>query len=165
MRTLELAHPMDRAVVESPVGALLIRASERGLAEIGFKGSRVPSGSGRRVAPFVRDAARQLDEYFRGKRRSFDMPLDFGAAPEFSKAVWRQIFAIPFGSTVAYGDIAAALGRPLASRAVGQATGSNPIAVVVPCHRVIGKDGSLTGFGGGMERKRWLLRHERLSLT
>jgi len=163
MKTFESAGRADRMVVATPVGGLLLRASDRGICEISFASARVAiatSPADRGGSTVLRDAAHQLDEYFCGRRRAFDMPLDVGGAPEFSKAVWRRIFEIPFGATLAYSDIAAELGRPLASRAVGHATGSNPIVIVVPCHRVIGKNGSLTGFGGGMERKRWLLRHE-----
>jgi len=152
--------------IDSPVGALVVSASANGITTIHFAGSRaVRNGSSPTPPTLIRDAERQLREYFCGKRRAFDLPLDFGDASAFSKAVWRKIAAIPFGKTIAYGEIAKALGRPLASRAVGRATGSNPIAIVVPCHRVIGKNGSLTGFGGGMPRKRWLLRHEGVLLT
>jgi methylated-DNA-[protein]-cysteine S-methyltransferase len=109
----------------------------------------------------VLDRARvELDEYFAGRRTSFDIPLDPRGTP-FQRVVWEALRAIPFGKTRSYGDLAAAIGRPKASRAVGAANGQNPIAIVIPCHRVIGADGSLTGYGGGMARKEWLLRHER----
>ncbi len=105
-------------------------------------------------------AADQLDEYFAGTRKEFDLPLaPFGTA--FQIAVWAELMRIPYGRTVSYGAVALALGKTqVASRAVGLANGSNPISIIVPCHRVIGADGSLTGYGWGVERKEWLLRHE-----
>jgi methylated-DNA-[protein]-cysteine S-methyltransferase len=148
------------AVINSPVGPLLIRASDRGICEISFDGGRSHKRDRFSHSRILRKALAQLKQYFAKKRTTFDLPLDFENRPRFSKAVWRRLAAIPHGQTIAYGDVAASIGRPRASRAVGQATGANPIAIVVPCHRVVGKDGSLTGFGGGMERKRWLLRHE-----
>ena len=105
------------------------------------------------------DAGRQLDEYFAGQRRTFDLPLDPAGTP-FQQAVWLQLRTIPLGTTTTYGDIAARVGRPAASRAVGAAIGRNPIAIVVPCHRVVGASGSLTGFAGGLERKTALLTLE-----
>ncbi|MEO7359954.1 MAG: methylated-DNA--[protein]-cysteine S-methyltransferase [Gemmatimonadaceae bacterium] len=104
-------------------------------------------------------AKRQLREYFEGYRTTFEVPLG-AAGTDAQKSVWRQLSAIPYGVTRTYGDIAKAIGNPKASRAVGAANGRNPISIIVPCHRVIGADGSLTGFGGGIERKQWLLAHE-----
>lgn len=150
---------MSQTIVDSPIGPLRISASARGICEVSFGAGGRAQRNGR-PRGLAREAARQLQDYFAGKRTTFDLPLDFGTAPAFSKAVWRRIAQIPHGATIAYGDIAARIGRPKASRAVGRATGANPVAIIVPCHRVIGKDGSLTGFGGGMDRKRWLLRHE-----
>jgi methylated-DNA-[protein]-cysteine S-methyltransferase len=110
------------------------------------------------VAP-LRATARQLDEYFAGKRRDFDLPLAPTGTP-FQQRVWRGLTEIGFGETWSYGQLAKRIKNPKASRAVGLANGANPIAIVVPCHRVIGANGSLTGYGGGLERKRWLLAHE-----
>jgi methylated-DNA-[protein]-cysteine S-methyltransferase len=110
------------------------------------------------VAPLP-DAVRQLREYFAGQRREFDLPLHMNGT-EFQRRVWQQLTAIPFGETWSYGQLAKQLDNPSACRAVGLANGRNPIAIIVPCHRVIGADGSLTGFGGGIERKEWLLTHE-----
>jgi methylated-DNA-[protein]-cysteine S-methyltransferase len=104
-------------------------------------------------------ATRQLQEYFAGKRREFDLPLRMEGT-EFQQQVWRELCKIPFGETRSYGQLAKRLNNPNGSRAVGLANGRNPIAIIVPCHRVIGADGSLTGFGGGIERKEWLLSHE-----
>jgi len=108
----------------------------------------------------LKQAARQLDEYFAGDRREFSVPLDLiGTA--FQISVWRSLEAIPFGDTLTYGEIAAQLGKPEASRAVGAANGRNPISIIVPCHRVVGANGSLVGFAGGVEKKAWLLGHEQ----
>jgi methylated-DNA-[protein]-cysteine S-methyltransferase len=104
-------------------------------------------------------AARQLEEYFSDERRSFELELD-PKGSDFEKQVWTELQQIPFGTTTTYGDIARKLGDPGASRAVGLANASNPIAIIIPCHRVIGADGDLTGYAGGMHRKRWLLAHE-----
>lgn len=120
----------------------------------------VPVGAGWEEDPAAfAGATRQLDEYFAGARRSFDLPLDPAGTP-FQLAVWEQLRTIPAGTTTTYGDIAARVGRPAASRAVGAAIGRNPIAIVVPCHRVVGSNGSLTGFAGGLERKTALLTLE-----
>ncbi|MCA8974064.1 MAG: methylated-DNA--[protein]-cysteine S-methyltransferase [Planctomycetes bacterium] len=105
-------------------------------------------------------ARRQLAEYFAGRRREFELPLAPRGTP-FQLEVWAALRTIPFGSTCSYADIAARIGRPNAVRAVGAANGRNPIAIIVPCHRVIGRDGSLTGYAGGLDRKRRLLQHER----
>jgi O-6-methylguanine DNA methyltransferase len=107
------------------------------------------------------EAARhQLDEYFAGDRKEFDVAMDLEGSP-FQVEVWTALCGIPFGATASYRDIAVAIGRPAAIRAVGAANGRNPISIIVPCHRVIGADGSLTGYGWGVERKAWLLAHER----
>ena len=105
------------------------------------------------------EVARQLDEFFSGKRQTFDFPL----APKgssFQKRVWAELLKIPFGETISYGELARRMGNPAASRAVGRANATNPIALIVPCHRVIGSTGKLTGYGGGLDRKEWLLNHE-----
>jgi methylated-DNA-[protein]-cysteine S-methyltransferase len=105
------------------------------------------------------DVCVQLAEYFRGERREFSVPLDLQGT-EFQRLVWRELLAIPYGTTTSYGALAKRIGQPTASRAVGLANGSNPIPIIVPCHRVIGADGSLTGFGGGLANKRRLLELE-----
>ena len=112
--------------------------------------------------PLLQEAEEQLNEYFAGARREFDLPLAPKGTP-FQKAVWAEMCRIPYGETRTYGQLAQAIGSPKAVRAVGLANGANPVGVVVPCHRVIGSDGSLTGYGGGLERKRWLLTHEGAS--
>jgi methylated-DNA-[protein]-cysteine S-methyltransferase len=106
------------------------------------------------------ETGRQLNEYFAGKRRDFDLPLAFHGTP-FQQRVWTALREIPYGETVSYGKLADELGQPSAARAVGLANGKNPISVIVPCHRVVGSTGGLTGYGGGLERKRYLLDFER----
>lgn len=149
-------------VLETPIGRLTLAASGEALVAIDFPGGARtgPDGAG---LPVLERARQQLLEYFAGSRTSFDLPCA-PAGTAFQRAVWRELAAIPFGETRSYGELAARLGRPAAARAVGAANGRNPLPVVIPCHRVIGADGSLTGYGGGEERKRWLLRHERAVL-
>jgi methylated-DNA-[protein]-cysteine S-methyltransferase len=108
----------------------------------------------------VNDAITQLDEYFAGSRRDFELPLDLQGT-EFQVAAWNALAGIPYGRTASYGQQAASIGRPKAVRAIGGANGRNPVAIVLPCHRIVGADGSLTGFGGGIEVKKWLLDHEQ----
>jgi methylated-DNA-[protein]-cysteine S-methyltransferase len=151
-------------IVDSPVGRVLLTGDERALCglyllDAGERSYRIPAGQERRPGAFP-DAADQLAEYFAATRRDFDLPLAPHGTP-FQLAVWAELVAIPYGTTVSYGDIATALGKRLvASRAVGLANGRNPISIIIPCHRVIGSDGSLTGYGWGVDRKEWLLHHE-----
>src|SRR6266513_1888805 len=150
--------------MKSPVGRLKLVASERGLAAILWENDdpkRV------RLAPLMEDknhpvlleAERQLNDYFAGKLKKFSLKFDF-AGTEFQKKVWRALAAIPFGETRSYGDIAKQIGRPKAVRAVGAANGRNPLSIMLPCHRVIGSNGKLTGFAGGLETKAFLLKTE-----
>lgn len=154
----------------SPVGELVLTATDAGLTGVLFETNRHAAphfDEWQRVAADATDAASrvlaaartQLDEYFAGGRTVFDLPLAPDGTP-FQLRVWLALREIAFGRTVTYLDIARRLGDPKAVRAVGAANGRNPIPIVVPCHRVIGADGSLVGFGGGIERKRWLLAHE-----
>jgi methylated-DNA-[protein]-cysteine S-methyltransferase len=149
-------------VIETPIGPLLVAADAAGLRRIHFPTRGRPPAPG---AGWVRDAAafaklaRELAEYFAGRRRSFSIAL----APEgteFQLATWKALRGIPYGTTISYAELAERIGRPSASRAVGAANGANPLPIVVPCHRVIGADGSLTGFGGGLPVKRALLELE-----
>lgn len=154
--------------MSSPVGTLTLVATDAALVAIRWQGeddarARVPTPVAAPDQPVLRAAAVQLEEYFAGDREVFDLPLA-GAGTPFQQAVWRALVTIPFGETRSYRDIAVALGQPTATRAVGAANGRNPLPIVVPCHRVVGADGSLTGFGGGLENKRWLLGHERRDL-
>ena len=142
----------------SEVGLLEITATDEGITGLTFsrKRTRVRSQS----HPLLAVCFSQLDEYFRGERTEFDLKLK-PEGTEFQKKVWDRLRKIPFGQTTTYGAIAKSVGRPKAVRAVGGANGRNPIAVIIPCHRVIGRDGSLTGFGGGLWRKERLHKHER----
>lgn len=144
---------------DSPIGPLHITSNEAGITEL-HMGSKPPAPGATKGHPLLERARKQLAEYFAGKRTAFDLPLAANGT-DFQRNVWQRLCEIPFGRTSSYGEVAARVGNPKASRAVGAANGRNPIAVIVPCHRVIGADGSLTGFGGGLERKRWLLEHER----
>ena len=148
--------------LDTPIGELLLAGDDDGLAMIGF-----PKGSMRREPESdwifnekqLAEARRQLEEYFAGERREFDLPLNLSGT-EFQVSVLQALQGIPYGETVSYGDIAKQIGRPRAVRAVGAANGRNPIPIVVPCHRVIGSTGDLTGFGGGLDTKEALLRLE-----
>lgn len=149
--------------LKTAVGVLSIVASDDSVLYIELPGSREGSFERwlfrRPETPALRAALTELREYFAGKRRRFDVPVE-PAGTEFQQQVWKAIAAIPFGKTIAYGEIAEQLGGPDLSRAVGAATGANPIPIIIPCHRVIGADGSMTGYGGGLRMKVWLLRHE-----
>lgn len=146
-----------RACYPSDIGTIEIAGTDRGILSIGFDpAAETPD---QRLPPCVSQGLKQLDEYFRGRRRQFDLPLILEGT-DFQKTVWRELTRIPYASTRSYGDVAAAIGKPKACRAVGQANHNNPIAIVVPCHRVIGADGSLTGYGSGIWRKKWLLSFE-----
>ena len=152
----------------SPLGEVRLAASSLGLVGLWFDGQRhLPAqldGPGAWPAtdahPVLREAARQLQEYLGGTRTCFDLSLDLRGGTPFQQAVWRALCTIPRGRTTSYLAIAQALGKPSAVRAVGAAVGRNPVSVAVPCHRVLGSDGSLTGYAGGLERKRALLRLE-----
>ncbi len=152
------------ATVESPVGTLTLTAADDALVGLSFEMSRHPkrdkSAREDSAHPVLTVAIHQLHEYFAGERNAFDLPLLLEGT-DFQKRVWEQLLLIPFGETCSYGDIARSLGDPKLTRAVGLANGSNPIAIVVPCHRVIGASGALTGFGGGLHSKAILLDLER----
>lgn len=144
-------------VIDSPVGPLRLRADGDDLVGLAFDDRGVACGGEEGV---FSDTARQLKEYFRGTRTTFDLPLRFSRGSEFERRVWQALLEIPYGATTTYGELAAALGEPGAARAVGAANGRNPIAIIVPCHRVVGAGGRLTGYGGGLPRKRALLALE-----
>ncbi|MET0292743.1 MAG: methylated-DNA--[protein]-cysteine S-methyltransferase [Steroidobacteraceae bacterium] len=159
--------PLATKTVETPVGRLRLIASERGLAAVLWEND--PPGRVKFAAleeqsenAVLCEAERQLQEYFAGTRRSFDLPLHFSGT-EFQQRVWNALLTIPFGETRSYGDIAVQLGNPRAVRAVGAANGKNPLSIVAPCHRVIGSNGQLVGFAGGVETKRYLLGHEKMA--
>jgi methylated-DNA-[protein]-cysteine S-methyltransferase len=146
--------------VDSPLGPLLLTADEDGITGLHMDGAAhgptQPSAGWVENGPRFEAARHQLAEYFAGDRTEFDLPLQPAGTP-FQLQVWAALQTIPYGEVRSYGEIAAQIGRPGASRAVGLASGRNPIAVIVPCHRVIGATGSLTGYGGGLHRKRFLL--------
>ena len=144
--------------IDSPVGRLLLAGAGGALSCIHFQAPRRrrPDPAWRYDGAALAVAAAELAEYFEGKRRAFTVPVAL-AGTEFQLGVWKLLQAIPYGTTVSYGELARRIGRPDAARAVGLANGANPVPIIVPCHRVIGADGSLTGFGGGLNTKRTLL--------
>ena len=152
--------------MDSPIGRLRLIASETQLAGICFEGGRDAArpqpALSRRNSPLLQHTRTQLAEYFAGTRHEFDLPLD-PRGTDFQRKVWRRLLQIPYGETTSYGALARELGDPGASRAVGLANGSNPIPIVIPCHRVIGANGALTGFGGGLPIKQALLELEARS--
>ncbi|HWY43941.1 MAG TPA: methylated-DNA--[protein]-cysteine S-methyltransferase [Candidatus Sulfotelmatobacter sp.] len=151
------------ATMESPVGSLRLVAEEMGLRMVWFLrggAKQKPHEDWKEDEAFFIDVRRQLQEYFAGELREFDIPL-LMEGTEFQKRVWKTLQTIPYGETISYGELAKKIGDSKAVRAVGAANGQNPIPIIVPCHRVIGSDGSLTGFGGGIENKRKLLELER----
>lgn len=152
--------------MESPVGRLLLVADESGLREAWFEHGRTPpvvDAAWRHGGEPLNEPNRQLRAYFCGELQHFDLSLK-PAGTAFQLRVWDLLTGIPFGETISYGELARRAGNPAASRAVGLANGSNPIPIVIPCHRVIGSNGKLTGYGGGLETKRWLLEFERKQL-
>jgi methylated-DNA-[protein]-cysteine S-methyltransferase len=151
---------MHWTIYESPLGQLLIGGGPRGLTDLRFpgRGGAVDEDS-YAPAAFTR-ALRQLEEYFTGRRRCFDLALDLGGTP-FQRGVWRQLLEIPFGKTTSYTALARAVGRPDRVRAVAAAVGRTPVPIIVPCHRVVAADGALTGYLGGLRRKQALLELER----
>lgn len=147
--------------LRSPIGTLTITANDLGLTEIRFANQGTLDLPKRaRENTIIDQAIAQLRSYFNGDLKVFDLPLS-PLGTEFQKKVWLALRQVEYGKTVSYGQIAAEIGKPTAARAVGAANGKNPLPIIVPCHRIIGRDGSLTGFAGGLETKRWLLDHER----
>jgi len=150
---------VSAVVHNSPVGPLTLVSDGECLVGLHFEGWHPPSNALHNSDAVLVATARQLDSYFAGQLRTFDLPLAPVGTP-FQRRVWSALRDIPFGETRSYGQLAKTIGQPSAMRAVGAANGRNPIAIIVPCHRVIGADGSLTGFGGGVERKKFLLSLE-----
>ena len=148
---------MRYSTLTTPIGELMLTADDDGALTGVYLPNRLPDPAGwERDDELLADARRQLTEYFAGERTTFDLPLRPAGAP-FQLRVWEALLRIPYGETASYGELARELGHPTAARAVGAANGRNPIAIVVPCHRVIGSNGSLTGYAGGLECKRALL--------
>lgn len=160
MRLLESKPYHGRAMmVTSPVGPLRLVENGSALTHLCFGHEKAPEGTEFGETALLSAAAGQLAEYFNGRRRSFDLPLaPFGT--EFQRRVWAELRLIPYGETRFYAQVAEALGQPGASRAVGQANNRNPLAIIIPCHRVLGRDGQLTGYAGGVEIKEYLLKLE-----
>jgi len=137
-------------------------AGKAAICYIFLNAVNTPNGYTKQETPLIKKAARQFSEYFDGKRKSFDLPLSLQGT-DFQKKVWKALKNIPYGKTISYGEIAAKIGNPKACRAVGLANNRNPISIIIPCHRVIGHNGSLTGYGGGLELKQQLLDLEKNS--
>ncbi len=163
MTTTTHKPPRLYTYLPSPIGRLLLCGDEARLTGLhtlpAAENAELLDGRRRASAPFahVRD---QLDAYFAGELVEFDVTLDLDEATPFRRSVWSALLEIPYGETISYGELARRLSLPTAARAVGAANGSNPISIIIPCHRVIGSSGDLTGYAGGLERKRYLLRHE-----
>ena len=145
-----------RSYFDTPIGGMYTQADEHGITAVHFVERLAES----RPNQHTLDAQQQLVEYFNGKRTEFDLPLRASGTP-FQQRVWAALRQIPFGATTSYADIASKIEQPNASRAVGMANGRNPLTIVVPCHRVIGNSGKLTGYASGLQRKQWLLGHEQ----
>ena len=153
---------------QGPLGAMTLAATPRGLSGVWFDGQRHGPDTSRWRRdpdhPVLRQATEQLTQYFAGHRQNFELPLDLSMGTPFQQQVWLALLGIQPGATTSYGSLSAAIGKPAAVRALGAAVGRNPVSVVVPCHRVLGTDGSLTGYAGGLERKTALLSLEGATL-
>ena len=149
---------MTTAVYKSPIGLLEISGTSNSITSILFLNEESPKGYS--TNPYVEKCIRQLEEFFDGARKEFDLKLE-PEGTEFQKRVWNKLSEIPFGETISYLELSRMLGDEKAIRAVANANGQNNIPIIIPCHRVIGSDGSLTGYGGGLWRKKWLLEHEQ----
>ncbi|MES2398966.1 MAG: methylated-DNA--[protein]-cysteine S-methyltransferase [Pseudomonadota bacterium] len=154
---------------KSPLGIIIIAATDSGLAGLWFEGQRhspaqltgeLPAWPASPEHPILKEISLQLKEYFSGKRTQFDIPLDLSGGTDFQQAVWKVLLAIPQGGTTSYSAVSQQIGNPAAVRAVGAAVGRNPVSIIVPCHRVVGSSGSLTGYAGGLDRKTALLKLE-----
>lgn len=162
---------METAFYKSPIGWLQINRTEKGISSINFIDDDTAAAAAADPAtaastdlpPTIKECAKQLDEYFNGKRKSFDLKFDL-TGTDFQKKVWNELLKIPFGKTCSYLDLAKKLGNKMSLRAVGNANGKNPVAIIIPCHRVIGSNGKLVGYGGGLWRKKWLLDFENPNL-
>ena len=165
---MKFASTTVQTTFQSPLGRMTIAATDKGLAGLWFDGQRhlPPELCDQTVwpaepdHPVLQQTSQQLTEYFAGQRSSFDLPLDLSHGTPFQQSVWQALLDIPQGDTASYGDISQRIGKPAAVRAVGSAVGRNPVSVIVPCHRVIGANGALTGYAGGLDKKTALLRLE-----
>jgi methylated-DNA-[protein]-cysteine S-methyltransferase len=158
-------HVMEHfSIAKTPIGELMLVAHGAALTGVYFAGcNHIPAARSRwtrfALDPILQEAEKQLEEYFAGKRRRFTLTLGL-AGTEFQQRIWREIALIPYGETVSYSELAQRAGAPQAVRAAGTSTGRNPVSIIIPCHRVVGKKGGMCGFAGGLERKRYLLQHE-----
>ena len=146
------------AYYQSPIGAVEILGTQDGVFAMNFVDN--PGSTDVELPAALKECIKQVGEYFKAERKEFSVKLSLRGT-DFQISVWRQLLTVPYGKTASYGEIAAAIGNPAACRAVGAANGKNPISIIVPCHRIIGSNGTLTGYGGGLWRKEWLLKHER----
>lgn len=147
------------AYYNSPIGTIKIVSTSKGISNVVFTNEEVADSFA--ATPLLQKCVTQLEEYFKGSRKKFDLPLDWSTAQPFELLVWQELVQIPHGTTTTYSEIAKKLDRPVgASRAIGKAVGDNPIAIIVPCHRVVGKNGKLRGFAWGLDRKEYLLKQE-----
>lgn len=160
--------PCVHTLFDSPLGPMLLAASPQGLAGVWFQSQRhgpdaahISQWPADASHPVLQAAVQQLEAYFQGQRQAFDLPLDWSAGTAFQQRVWQALLGIAHGQTRRYGELAQQIGQPTAARAVAAAIGRNPLSIVVPCHRVLGADGSLTGYAGGLDRKAALLALER----
>lgn len=150
---------MKEVVIDSPLGRLKLTAGPEALLKVSFTNESITDKSNSIKNDILDQTVRQLEEYFAGERTTFDLPLS-PAGTEFQQKVWKILRDIPFGQTTTYGSISEKLGDCNAVRAVGTANGQNPIPIIIPCHRVLGSGQKMTGYSGGIDRKRWLLKHE-----
>ena len=149
-------NPVKRAFLKTPLGFLEINGSEKGISKIEFINMRVRIN---RVPAILKPCVTELKEYFTGERKDFTISLDLSGS-DFQLKVWNELLKIPYGTTISYLELAKRMGDARAMQAVGGANGANPVVILVPCHRVIGSNGRLVGYGGGIKRKKWLLEHE-----
>lgn len=157
-------HDIAWVQADSPIGPLTVFADSEGIAEIRFpNNSALLPTENRYKNMWLDQAVEQLNAYFEGRLKTFDLPLSLHGS-DFQKSVWAQLQNIAYGTTASYGDIARAVGKAKAARAIGMANNKNRIPIIIPCHRVIGSNGALTGFAGGLDTKHWLLRHEGVCL-
>lgn len=165
---MKFSNQLTRCTFDGPLGTMTLAAHDHGLVGIWFDGQQhQPDPTAWAVNsrhPMLASATRQLQEYFAGNRQVFDMALDLDGGTDFQQQVWRALLEIPSGQTVSYGTLSQRIGRPRAVRAVGTAIGRNPLSIVVPCHRIVGTNGALTGYAGGLDRKTALLQLESTRL-
>ena len=148
---------MFQTTLITPVGTLMIEGTRDFVTSIQYAASKVPEG---KSCPILNQARKELREYFAGKRMTFDVAFNLSMGTEFQRSVWEQVLRVAFGETTTYADLARNVGHPAALRAVGRAVASNPLMIIIPCHRVLSATGKLTGYRGGLKAKAWLLKHE-----